>query len=63
MATDKQIDYALSLLAKKGYSTRFMSAEFKNLGATMRERSGGVRDWLAAMNKTEISSLISRLLK
>lgn len=60
-ATDKQVSYALSLLAKKGYSTRFMNAQFKKLGASMRERSGTVESWLANMNRAEISQLIDRL--
>lgn len=62
-ATDKQISFALSLLNKAGYSTRFMDASFKAFGATMRERSGKVSDWLANMNKGEISSLIDSLIK
>lgn len=60
-ATQKQIDYALSLLDKKGYSTQFMNANFKELGARMNERSGSVKDWLAAMTKGEISKLIEKL--
>lgn len=60
-ATEKQINYALSLLAKAGYSTRYMNASFKELGASMRERSGLVKDWLANMNRAEISALIDRL--
>lgn len=62
-ATEKQISYALSLLAKAGYSVRFMDASFKALGASMRERSGLVADWLKKMNKVEISQLIDRLKK
>lgn len=61
MATEKQINYALSLLAKRGYSTRYMNASFKALGATMRQRSGSVDDWLRGMNRVEISSLIDEL--
>lgn len=61
MATDKQITYALSLLTKAGYSTRFMNAQFKDFGATMRERSGKVEDWLRKMNKATISDLIDQL--
>lgn len=38
--SEKQVRYALHLLDKAGYSTRFMDARFKNLGATMRQRSG-----------------------
>lgn len=60
-ATEKQIRYALHLLSQKGYSTKYMNAEFKQLGATMRERSGLVSDWLAAKNVAECSALIDRL--
>jgi hypothetical protein len=61
-ATEKQISYALALLDKKGYDTRYMSAKFKELGATMRERSlGSVSEWLSQMTKVEISKLIDKL--
>ena len=60
-ATPKQISYALSLLGNAGYSTRYMDSSFKKLGATMRERSGLVSDWLANMPRREISSLIDTL--
>ena len=60
-ATDKQVNFALSLLSKAGYSTKFMNARFKELGATMRERSGSVEDWLRGMNRTQISELIDNL--
>ena len=59
--TDKQVDYALYLLDKAGYSTRYMNSSFKTLGAGMRQRSGLVEDWLRSMNKPEISKLITRL--
>lgn len=60
-ATTKQVNYALVLLGKCGYSTRFMNAQFKELGASMRERSGSVSAWLAGMNISEISKLIDTL--
>lgn len=60
-ATDKQINFALSLLSKAGYSTRFMDAKFKALGASMRERSGSVRDWVANLGVQGCSELIERL--
>ena len=63
MATEKQVRYALFLLSKKGYSTSWMNAQFKKLGATMRERSGKVEDWLRQMNVAECSALIDRLQK
>jgi hypothetical protein len=46
MATEKMIRYALALLSKNGYSTKYMGSEFKKLGATCGERSGMVSDWL-----------------
>lgn len=60
-ATEKQVRFALFLLSKKGYSTRFMNARFKELGASMRERSGPVEDWLKGMNAAQISRLIDTL--
>lgn len=60
-ATEKQVSYALFLLNRKGYSTRHMDSRFKDLGASMRERSGKVSDWLAGMNRQEISNLIQKL--
>lgn len=60
-ATEKQVSFALYLLGKAGYSTRYMDASFKRLGAKMRERSGLVRYWLANMTVFEISQLIDEL--
>jgi hypothetical protein len=60
-ATEKQVAYALTLLGKAGYSTRYMDRSFKDLGATMRERTGTVADWLHSMTRTEVSNLIGRL--
>lgn len=39
-ATEKQVSFAIYLLGKAGYSTRYMDASFKRLSAKMRERSG-----------------------
>lgn len=60
-ATDKQVSYALYLLRDAGYPTRYMSAQYKALGATMRERSGTVEAWLRSMDRPRISALITRL--
>lgn len=60
--TEKQISFALSLLARSGYSIINMNAKFKELGATMNERKGKVIDWLRSMNKAEISALIDKLI-
>ncbi len=61
MATDKQVNYAMHLLNKAGYSTRYMDKQFQKLGATMRERSGTVRSWLESMERPRISQLIDQL--
>lgn len=63
MATQKQVGYALHLLQRAGYSTRYMDASFKKLGATMRERSGKVEAWLEGKNTAECSQLIDQLHK
>lgn len=60
--TPKQISYAAVLLEKKGYGSRFMNAKFKELGASMQERSGTVQAWLENMTRGEISALIAKLL-
>jgi hypothetical protein len=61
LATEKQISYALALMARAGFRTDWMSAEHKELGAKMRERSGRVVDWLASMDRQRISELIDDL--
>ncbi len=60
-ATAKQINFAMSLLARNGFSTEWMDSSFKRLGATMRERSGRVEAWLTHMNRQRISRLIDEL--
>ena len=62
-ATGRQVRYALHLLGKAGYSTRYMDRRFKALGATMRERGGTVEDWLEGMNVARISGVIDTLLE
>ena len=59
--TAKQINYALALLDRNGFDTRFMNSTFKRLGATMRQRSGTVENWLKSMTRREVSSLIDEL--
>jgi hypothetical protein len=61
MATEKQVSYALALMRKAGFGTDWMRSEHKALGATMRERSGRVVDWLASMDRQRISELIDDL--
>lgn len=60
-ATDKQINYALHLLSKAGYSTRWMNAQFKELGVKCADRRGTVEDYLRGLQSVEISKLIDRL--
>ena len=60
MATEKQVRFALSLLRKAGYSVRYMDASFKELGATMRERSGTVEGWVRNKNVAEASEPCSQ---
>lgn len=60
-ATPKQVNYALHLLAEAGYDTKWMGAEYKKLGAKMRERSGSVLGWLEGHSRKDISDLIDRL--
>jgi hypothetical protein len=37
-AAEKQINYAMALLAEAGYSTRWMNAQYKTLGAALPVR-------------------------
>lgn len=60
-STDKQRNFAFILLAKAGYSTKYMDARFRALGAGMKERSGSVDGWLKNMSVGEISKLIDHL--
>lgn len=60
-ATEKQVRYLLVLLGRAGYSTRFMDGSFRRLGASMRERSGRVEDWLRGLTIAEASALIDQL--
>jgi hypothetical protein len=59
--TDKQAAYIMHLLDQNGFPTRYMTAQFKALGATMRERSGSVRDWVSGLSGAQASALIDRL--
>src|SRR5579884_1503410 len=61
MPTKKQIIYAMLLLNEAGFSTEYMNSGFKELGATMNERSGKVEPWLSNMSFGTISALIDRL--
>jgi len=61
MATPKQVSYALVLMARAGFPTRYMGREHKELGAGMRERSGSVEGWLQKMSVGDASALIDKL--
>ena len=61
MATTKQVSYALVLMARAGFPTRFIGREHKELGAGMRERSGSVEAWLRNMSVGDASALIDKL--
>lgn len=61
MPTERQARYIFALLTKAGYSTKWMNSSFKNLGASMRERSGKVEDWVNQLNPGEASKVIDRL--
>jgi hypothetical protein len=60
-ATPKQIERAIMLLGKANYSTGFIDANFKRLGATMSDRDCTVESWLAAKTESEIEMLLERL--
>ncbi|MCS6946265.1 MAG: hypothetical protein NZM12_01470 [Steroidobacteraceae bacterium] len=60
-ATEKQVRYIMYLLGRAGYSTRYMDSAFKALGASMRQRSGSVEDWVRNLSISEASQLIDRL--
>ena len=60
-ASDKQVRYLLQLLEEAGYGIQHMEARYKNLGATMRERSGSVEAWLKSRSVGQASTLIDQL--
>ena len=60
-ASEKQVRYIMCLLSKAGYSTKWMNAEYKSLGASMRERSGSVESWVRGLDSGEASNLIDTL--
>ena len=63
MTTEKQTRYILLLLAENGYGTGFMNAEFKQLGASMRERTGTVDSWVRSLGVGRVSQLIKKLIE
>ncbi|MCS6948274.1 MAG: hypothetical protein NZM12_11715 [Steroidobacteraceae bacterium] len=60
-ATEKQVRYVMYLLGKAGYSTRYMNSSFAALGASMRQRSGSVEDWVRNLSMSEASNIIDQL--
>ena len=63
MATEKQVRYLMTLLGQQGHSTKWMNASFKALGASMKERSGKVEDWVRSLDVGRASRLIDQLLR
>lgn len=61
LATDKQVRYLMQLLEEAGYGIQYMEARYKNLGASMRERSGSVEAWLKSRSVGQASGLIDQL--
>jgi hypothetical protein len=61
MATDKQVNYALLLMRQAGIPTDWMSSAHKRLGASMRERTGRVEDWLRSLDVGRASEVIDTL--
>ncbi|QQE12280.1 hypothetical protein JD969_02055 [Planctomycetota bacterium] len=60
-ASEKQVKYALSFLRGAGFSTDHMNSKFIELGASEEDCKGPVRDWLANMERSEITELIDLL--
>jgi hypothetical protein len=63
LTTDKQARYLMILLQQNGYSTNYMDAGFRRLGATMRERSGRVDSWVRNLGIARAAALIDQLKK
>ncbi len=63
MATEKQVNYLLYLLGKKGFDTKWMNSQYKHLGVTMKQRHGTVEEWLKSLSVSDASKLIEKLLK
>lgn len=61
-ATEKQVRYIMWLLNRAGYPTDWMSSRHKALGATMRERSGRVLDWVQSLDRFRASKVIHALI-
>lgn len=59
-ATPKQIGFALGLIRRAGYSTGWLVADHRVIGAP-RGMTGTVEDWLSTMTVSEISNLIDDL--
>jgi protein gp37 len=60
-ATLHQRHDAVVLLRRRGYSTRFMNAHFKKLGASKAEITGTVSQWLNSKSRVEMSELLDQL--
>ena len=62
MATERQVRYALYLMERAGYGTRYMRSEHSRLGARCRERRGTVEGWLYSLSTHRCSEVIEQLL-
>ena len=61
-ATNGQLAYVILLLRQAGYSVERMdNTAFAELGATVRERTLTVEEWLKGMSAAKASRLIKRL--
>ena len=61
-STEKQIVFALKLMADSGYGIDEMGEDHARLGATKEESKGRVVEWLINMDRERISQLIEDLL-
>lgn len=59
--TEKQVRYTMFLLASRGFDTRWMGSQYKQLGATMRERRGHVESWVRDLDIARCSQVIEQL--
>ena len=61
-ARQAKINEALKMLrAKRAYGDGWMHSGFKTLGATMRERTGKVGDWVTSKSPAALDELITTL--
>ena len=61
-STEKQIVFALKLMADSGYGIDEMSLDHARLEPTKEESKGRVLEWLINMDRERISQLMEDLL-